>query len=122
MFKVGDLVYLRPISIHTPGVLDSYDIDIRILQESYDCVCRGGADHLEWFVRDYIDWNTECFLSKSVYIVGVSDCDPDSVAIYGIHGDDIGYYNTWWIRSAALEPMPIITQTRRLTVKKGIII
>jgi len=120
MFKIGDLVYLRPVSLHTPGVLNNYDGDINILRYSYSNMRRGMGDRILWFVRDYIDWNTECFLPRPVYITDASSYGRDSVEIYyEMLGIDTWHYNTWWIKSAALEYAPVITQTRRLTVKRG---
>lgn len=124
MFKVGDLVYLRPVSLHTPGVLPRYEYDMQLLLDTRARMhMRGDGSFnriFEWFVRDYVDWSTECLLPKPVYIA--SSYIHDALHYVGIF---YAFPNVRWgdipwaLSTCALEYHHKITQTRRLTVKRG---
>lgn len=123
MFRIGDAVMLRPVALMDPGVLAYGADDMYVLQTLF---ADGGNDTYQaWYgwITDYIDWDKKVWLPKPVRLYAVNH---NRVAIIPPDApwDGGGLWSAWrgnhyWlIGMAALEPMPPITQTRRLTVKR----
>jgi len=124
MFKVGDLVYLRPMSLHDKGALYDYDFDLKLLRDTYRGTGINVRDDLRWFADEYVDWRTECLLCKPVIILDVAteyDFRPGyRVAPPGYVPDATWDIRTpWWtgFKSLTREVPAAVQITRRLTVR-----
>ena len=128
-FKVGERVLLRPVSIRDPWYV--VPADDKLLRE----IAEAGPllEPLYWFAGECVDWVSECFLPKPVYIVELMDATFDVYARgftpeYRIYHKFVKFdimtssYDdtpTWIIPETALMPIVQVTQTRRLTVRKS---
>jgi len=121
-FKVGDQAFLKPVSIYDADY--TYIGDGSLLERSR--YCEGFLFH--WVARDYVNWDTLCFISnRPVYI---SECFSDDVSTnykYGILAAfNCAAFNpsavwSFMVTEQVLQSNPttptIVTQTRRLTVR-----
>lgn len=111
-FQEGDRVFLKPVSIHDTDYVST--TDAVLLQRLRNASYFG----FSWVTNDYIDWTTECFISKPVRIMHVLRTTAYRALSYGIapeNGVPPGQ-SVWVIMPSALIPSSRITQSRRLTV------
>lgn len=116
---------LRPVALDATGVLAYGADDMYVLQTLFSD--DGSDTYQEWYgwITDYIDWDKKVWLPRPVRVHSINyksvsiipaDAPWDGGSLWGTWSGNPTYY--WLIGAAALEPMPIITQTRRLTVKR----
>lgn len=129
--KPGELAMLRPVALMDPGVLAYGSDDMYVLQTLFD---GSGTDDIndpgvyqEWYgwITDYIDWDKKVWLPRPILVHSINhnsvsiiphNVPWDGGSLRGTWSGNPSYF--WLIGTAALEPMPHITQTRRLTVKQ----
>jgi len=107
MFRVGECVLLRPVSIHDTDYISQSDTQI-LLNTRQDPSGRV----FSWFVNDYIDWTTACFLSKPVMITISAGLRWYIAPENGLPQGKLA----WAFKECMLMPLPQPTISRRLTV------
>lgn len=123
MFKVGDLAYLRPVSLHDKGVCYDYDYDFNLLRDTHYYTGTRVRVDLRWFADEYVDWRTECLIPRPVIILDLAMVDTTrqgyQVAPPGYVPNAVWDIRTpWWTGPRSLtHEAPMVQITRRLTVR-----